>query len=1084
MKTINNYRHKISSSLQKASGSAYLYLTKSLFKVIFIFLFSIYLPTQANSQSNDLDTLSRRVYKLITHFADNVAALKRAKAVIDTALKYDHYLLDYTKDTLVKLPLIVVNKQLNNTQYTLVISKIDIRPRYIQVEAFARIKTAKGKEIYFGSPDLKLSGSGGIVGDFRLGLLNDFAFDVAQDKARITLRQISQDRGCFIAFDCDGFKELVIDAQAELSRDWVLPVDNNGNPVKNGSVKTDFFTRVRDFNDWFVKISIPDFTLTDYDDVAISVKDAIIDMSDSYNDPDMVFPPHYFDEPDEGTDPHSLDQNQLLDLTQNPGGGTDDNNSGNQISISQDQNDTTDTDTNNETNQSWRGFYLREFKLTLPKEFAKRDSTERIAILARNLLIDTRGVSGAIEVENILPLEEGRMQKWAYSVDRVGVSFLRSKLYSFYIGGRVELPVAAEKQTLAYDGSYNIRQGNFSLTVSLVDALTFPVWQVATVSLSRGSYVNISVDDHKFRPFACLSGSMTINSQDDKGKSELEAPGIYFEELKLATYKPYISIKSLALSREVKLRGTPISITQIGIVSKGEFIGPFMGADVNLDKESDNGIQASLSVAVMGKIVEKEDKQRFVYDHLDIKDGSLGAKFPCFEFSGSITPFVSDLTYGKGFQATLHIAINLKGDSQQAPNDKKTFSFSLDAFGLFGNVDSYRYWAVDASADFSPGITLGGVTLTGFSGGAYKHMMMTANGGKPPKLGVTNSGNIYQPNEEVTLGLRAGVRMQFSGVKSLSGSAMLQFEFVQNGLQRIFTQGTVELQVPMDKVPGLNSVVSKIAKYAKPNIGDLVKSLRKADADDIKQDCNNTAEAVFTMDLNFEEKRYLATLDFTIAMYNGFLTGGGHSEILADFKNNKFHFFMGTFAAPLYLRAGIGQSEVSAEAYLMFGNDIPGFPPINPQVAQLLQISTSQRQADVNKNMEYVANGAGMLMGAGVHLQIDNCICIGLCIRTQANADVGFDAGFLKFPDAQRCGNGGGLGIHGWYNLARFYLAIGIEVGRYRRCKKNYHKWADLTLGVFLEGQFPNPVYLQGKVYINVCGFSFSSEYKKGDRCL
>jgi hypothetical protein len=50
----------------------------------------------------------------------------------------------------------------------------------------------------------------------------------------------------------------------------------------------------------------------------------------------------------------------------------------------------------------------------------------------------------------------------------------------------------------------------------------------------------------------------------------------------------------------------------------------------------------------------------------------------------------------------------------------------------------------------------------------------------------------------------------------------------------------------------------------------------------------------------------------------------------------------------------------------MFGNDIPGFPPINPQVVSLLQISPNQGQADANKNMQYVANGAGMLLGANV----------------------------------------------------------------------------------------------------------------------
>lgn len=1060
------------------------YVNSKLIFIAFLFVFQCTGFTRIYGQQEGIDTLSKEEYALITKYADNVEAYKRAKRTIDTALYYGNYLKNFTSDTLIRLPLIVVNKQLNNTTYSLVINKIDIRPKYIQVEAFARIKTAQGREIYFGAPDMKMSGSGGIVGVMRLGLLRDFQFDVAQDKARITLRQIQKDRGCFIAFDCDGFKEFVLDAEAELSRDWVRPVDDKGNAIKGKSVRTEFYTRVRDFNDWIVKISFPDFTLTTYDQVAISVRDAIIDMSDSYNDPEMVFPPHYFDEPDNDSGPNGFTQDQLLDLTQIPGGGTEDIDTKDQTGISQDQKDTTNKHDENQINPSWRGFYLREFKLTLPKEFLKRDTTERVAVLAKNLLIDSRGVSGSCEVQHVIPLEEGRMQNWAYSLDKVGVSFIRSKLYGFYIGGRLELPIADEKQTLAYNGSYNKLQGNFSMTVALTDTLTFPIWQVADVTLTPGSYVNVTVDDHKFRPFACLSGAMMISSKDVNDKSEVEAPGILFEELKLATFKPYINIKSLSLSREVKLRGTPITITQIGVVSKDGFIGPFMGADVNLDKESGNGIQASLSIAVMGKIIEKEGRQRFVYDHIDIKDGSIGAKFPCFEFAGSIMPFEGNEKYGRGFQATLHIAINLKGTDDQKSTDNKSFSFSLDAFGLFGTLPEYRYWAVDASADFSPGIVIGGVTLTGFSGGAYKHMMMTANGGRPGTLGVTNSGNIYDPNPEVTLGLRAGVRLQFSGAKSLSGSAMIQFEFAENGLQRIFTEGTVELQIPMDKVPGLDKVVKNIARFAKPSIKDMVTGFRNDNQANIKGNCRNTAKAVFRMDLNFTEKRYLASLDFTIAMYNEFIRGAGHAEILADFTNNKFHFYLGTFATPLNLSAGIGGSSIAAEVYLMFGNDIPGFPQINPDVARLLQLNPNQRQADVNQNMQYVANGAGMLLGANVQVKIDECKWVLVNIRTRCDVVVGFDAGFLKFDDAKRCNNGGGLGIDGWYNLARFYLALGLEVGRHRKCSKDYHKWADLTIGVFLEGQFPNPVYLQGKVYINVCGHSFSVDYKNGERCL
>jgi hypothetical protein len=36
-----------------------------------------------------------------------------------------------------------------------------------------------------------------------------------------------------------------------------------------------------------------------------------------------------------------------------------------------------------------------------------------------------------------------------------------------------------------------------------------------------------------------------------------------------------------------------------------------------------------------------------------------------------------------------------------------------------------------------------------------------------------------------------------------------------------FTEGTVELQIPMDQVPGLGKVVENIARFAKPSVEDM-----------------------------------------------------------------------------------------------------------------------------------------------------------------------------------------------------------------------------------------------------------------------
>ena len=1054
-------------------------------KSIILFLFLFLLPLA--SQAEERDTLTPQEYAMLVYFADNVEALRKAKDAINTAVKLGNVFKKFTSMDSMKLPM-VISKEFNNTEYALCINNIYIQTDNIRMEVYARIKTQKGDSLYFGSPSVKFSGTGGIIEDLQLGLLQDYTFEIAKNKARVTLKEINKQEGCFITFDCDGFKNLALDADIEMSREWVVPVDQNGTPLPQGRVTSSFSTHIYDFNDWTVKISLPDFALASYDKMAFSIRDAILDFSDVYNDPDMQFPPGYFDEPNnpDNDDPNPVPQSQqqLLELTGGPGS----NNNDNQINrlTEVDINDLSKDFNNrifggNPADQPWRGFYIRHFKLTLPNEFLKRSDTARIYAEARNLIIDSKGITGECSLHNIIPLEEGRMQTWAYSLDDVAILLRKSRLAGFELAGKLEVPIAEENQTLSYTGSYNRYRQNFVLKVSLEERLQFPVFHAAEVTLYQGSYATVSVQNRKFYPYANLSGSMYIKSNDEQ---DLDAPGIIFEELELATYSPFIALRKLSLSKEVKLKGTPLTINELGVSKENEFIALYLNADANMEGENESGIEASLGVKVFGKLINENEKHKFRFDRFEIADGSIAGKFAGFEFAGSFKPFQGNDQYGTGYQASLFLSIDLKGDAKNQSGENKSFSFKIDAFGLFGNLNGMRYWAVDASMTFTPCITLSAVSLCGFSGGAYRRMSLTANGHSEGPLGVTEAGNVYTPKENVGLGIRAGALLTFSGVKALSGSALIQFEFSDGGgLQKIFFEGSVEFQVSLEKVPGLTKVVGKIAKYANYNLQEGLAQMRGDNKREIGDNCQNTAKAVFTLDLNFEQKRYLAQLDFTLNLLNGLLIGYAHSEILADFANNKFHFYLGTCTAPVTVRANLNAVNIEVFAYIMFGNDIPGFPALNPHIASLLQVNDNKLQENAAEHMNYVANGAGMLFGAGVSIVAERCVWLIVCIRGKAEFYAGFDAGFLKFDDNKRCADGRGLGVDGWYNKARFYLAISLAAGRHKRCHKKYIHWADLTLGVFLEGEFPNPEYFRGKVFIRVCGHSFGIDVKKGDKC-
>ncbi|MFZ1228993.1 MAG: hypothetical protein WAQ83_13325, partial [Saprospiraceae bacterium] len=589
-----------------------------------------------NTNDDNSRKISPQDYEVISFFVDNNEAVKTANEVINKALSVGKVVANLSAEDLLHPPILLLDEEINNVRYVLAVDDIRIRPGGIVMQAYAKIIGPKDS-IYFGAPNLMFSGSGGIIGDMKLGLLSDYTFVVGKDKAHVTLKQINKNEGCFITFDCDGFKELALDANVKFNRNIMVPVDANGNPNKTGTVTTSFAMYIRDFNDWIVDISIPDFALTKYPKVAFSIRHAIIDFSDSTNDPDIMFPAGYLDDMD--TPPATITQEIGLPMFGDENGGVAGNNSGNSNGSNNNSgNNSQPGGVNGEPNsengplggqiaQPWRGFYIKQLKVVLPKEFMKRDDDTRIGFEARNLLIDRTGVSGAFAAINVLTLEEGRMQKWAFSVDKFELNVLKSSLVGMKILGRVELPVAKETQTLAYTGEFNKMKNRYALTVGLVDDLQFPAFSAVDVTFTAGSFVRIDIIDEEFYPSANLSGSLRLLKVDSSGKKDIEAPGLIFEELALSSFAPHINFRKLSLSASVHIKGTPVTIKELGFTKKDDLVGIYLSVDCNLDGDS-SGIQASLGCSIYGKLVETNDKHKFKFDHLDLKDGALGGKFP------------------------------------------------------------------------------------------------------------------------------------------------------------------------------------------------------------------------------------------------------------------------------------------------------------------------------------------------------------------------------------------------------------------------------------------------------------------------
>src|SRR5690606_18069284 len=98
---------------------------------------------------------------------------------------------------------------------------------------------------------------------------------------------------------------------------------------------------------------------------------------------------------------------------------------------------------------TWRGFYMRELLIRMPAQFQKKNgaSTE---LRAQNMLIDSRGVSGLFSGTNLIPLNEGSMNGWAFSLDELAFELMANELQQASFDGQVLIPISKETTPFNY----------------------------------------------------------------------------------------------------------------------------------------------------------------------------------------------------------------------------------------------------------------------------------------------------------------------------------------------------------------------------------------------------------------------------------------------------------------------------------------------------------------------------------------------------------------------------------------------------------------------------------------------------------
>ncbi|AOC93248.1 hypothetical protein BB050_00092 [Flavobacterium anhuiense] len=989
--------------------------------------------------------------------------LEKAKEVFNEIEKNDN-LTDYLEPKNLTMLPIGIKKTIGGIQYSLGISNAKFTPQYTELTAFVKIvlpqtdSQGNRKELFFGANNIKLSHKGGLVGDTNLVLLGDVPIQMFGDKTLLVLKGgMEMATGAvtnktYVTIDCNGFKELGVDAEVLFSRTMLEPVDSAYNPIAGDSrVTAKFKAVVGNWNDILIDISLPTFQLTKHPGYCFELNKAVIDMSDLRNSSNIVWPKDY-------------EKDYLV-----PG-----------------------------NEKLWRGFYVQSLKLVLPSQFKKKGTNERITFQATNLLIDRMGVSGVFSGDNILNINEGNASGWQFSVNHIELGFRANSLVSAGFNGGIVLPVSSGQCTsdargeLGYTALFNTIDNEYLLKAEVTNDICFQVFK-GKANLEKNSYVELKVKEGKFLPKAVLYGTLSLkasnkpvtaaeavagvkektegeNASDEKETAVFK--GIIFQNLTLQTVNPIITADYFGYKNikedDAKVSNFPVTINEIALIANTESASLKVDLAINLMKDQFNG---QTKFYVIGKFASEEGIQKWKFDRLKFEEIKVAADLGGVKFKGSITILDNDPIYGNGFKGMLGADF--------------TGGISVEANAIFGSK-SFRYWYVDAMVD-NLNIPAGAITFKGFGGGAYYKMK---------KDGFSNSfvasGSNYVPDVDSGLGVKAMIK--FAGTATADafwGGAGFEIAFNTHGginrisiygeghvMQTFEIPGASELTEALKTVTENESLMSSVALEALKT-SNLSKAAEQLYPTDVKARMGINAFAAIEYD--FRSKTLHGTFDLYIDTPGGFIKGRASGNragwAVLHFAPDKWYIRMGTPTDRLGIKLAIGSFEVEAGGYFMIGDDIPASPPPPSIVAQILGVSAES--LDYMRDENSVASGKGFAFGSDFSLKTGDLTFLVFYANFQCG--FGFDIMVKDYGEAQ-CKGSGQIGLNGWYANGQSYAYLQGELGIKIKLFMIKKKISIIKGGgaVLLQAKLPNPVWIRGYLggYFNLLGGAIKGSFR------
>lgn len=723
-----------------------------------------------------------------------------------------------------------------------------------------------------------------------------------------------------------------------------------------------------------------------------------------------------------------------------------------------------------ESRKKWQGLAISGASVTLPDFMTdgKGDGQkQRKTLQLENVLIDGSGLTCKAEAKNIISDSSIDAKSWDISVNDFALEIDRNFISGVGFAGKINIPPLGKSSMLDYVANYDVEQKTFVLQSSLGKRLDFPML-CAKLTLDETSTISLKIGNGGIYPRINANGLLSVEAPMgcDTANSKLVLPDLRFEGMEISRDRFELGTTALTGKLETpSMAGFKLTLNDIRTVKNGEGQGLSIDAAVAVNEM----FKGDAGIALYG------DEKTWKFNKVKVDKIHVEYESGAFSVYGGVEFVDGDEIYGKGF----------RGDIKFTLIDK----FRIDAVGVFGHKDNYRYFLTDLFYETRPasGIQVApALSFYGFGGGLYRHMQQSMKKSQS-EFGKSLTGICYTPDRKVGMGFMARTKFGLIGSDKLfDADVSFEMQFNNNwGVNFVQLRGEATMLSAAQQASMIEGIKKNIEKAAKNSY-----NIAEFDKESLETRPEKEGALTATVGMKFDMENDVFTSDMNAYLdVAGVLTGRGENNRMgwanAYFSKDKWYTYIGTPSE----RLGVSLLGIAdAGGYFMVGNDIPELPEMPEKVKRNLSASYVN-QLSSRTDGSKLTDGKGLAFGSDFSVNFDATLQ-----PFYAHLGIGMGTEMLlkQYGEAAHCkGREGHLGIDGWYAQAQawawVYAAIGMKVKVFR--KKRKFDILSGEMAAFLRGAGPKPMYFTGAVggQFNIlgglvkgrCNFDFTI----GDKC-